>query len=95
MEVAVRKPRMTRDEFFPWAQAQDARYEFDGFEPVAMTGGTANHSRITQNILFALRSRLRGGACRPSGRMPVSRRSGPPCDIPMRSSAAPKFPGMP
>jgi Uma2 family endonuclease len=67
MDVAVRKPRMTREEFFPWAQAQDTRYEFDGFEPVAMTGGTANHNQITQNILVALRSRLRGGGCRPFG----------------------------
>jgi Uma2 family endonuclease len=58
---------MTREEFLDWAQAQDVRYEFDGLEPVAMTGGTANHSQITQNILVALRSRLRGSNCRPLG----------------------------
>jgi Uma2 family endonuclease len=58
---------MTREEFFAWAQARDTRYEFDGYEPVAMTGGTANHSQITQNILVALRSRLHGGDCRPLG----------------------------
>ena len=58
---------MTREEFFDWAQAQEIRYEFDGFEPVAMTGGTANHSLITQNVLVALRTRLRGGSCRPMG----------------------------
>ena len=63
----MRKLRMTREEFFDWAQAQSVRYEFDGFEPVAMTGGTANHSQITQNILVALRTRLRGSACRPLG----------------------------
>lgn len=67
MSIALRKPRMTREEFFDWAQAQDIRYEFDGFEPVAMTGGTANHSQITQNILVALRTRLRGSDCRPLG----------------------------
>ncbi len=67
MNIALRKPRMTREEFFAWAQAQDIRYEFDGFEPVAMTGGTANHSQITQNILVALRSRLRTSDCRPLG----------------------------
>jgi hypothetical protein len=39
MNVAFRQPLMTREQFFPWAQAQDERYEFDGFRPVAMTGG--------------------------------------------------------
>jgi len=67
MNIAVRKPRMMLEAFFAWAQTQDIRYEFDGFEPVAMTDGTANHSQITQNILAALRSRLRGSDCRPLG----------------------------
>ena len=58
---------MTREEFLDWAGAQDQRYEFDGFQPVAMTGGTRNHSRIAGNIYFALRSRLRGTACVPYG----------------------------
>ncbi|HEX5328343.1 MAG TPA: Uma2 family endonuclease, partial [Acetobacteraceae bacterium] len=65
MNIAL--PRMTRGEFFAWAQAQDTRYEFDGFEPVAMTGGTVRHNQITQNIHAALRARLRGGSCRPLG----------------------------
>ncbi len=51
---------MTRAAFFDWAQAQDVRHEFNGMEPVAMTGGTRNHNRICQNIWFALRSRLGG-----------------------------------
>lgn len=67
MTIALRRPRMTREEFFSWAQAQDVRYEFDGFEPVAMTGGTVDHSQISQNIQFALRARLRGSACRALG----------------------------
>lgn len=32
-----------------------------------MTGGTRNHSRIAQNISFALRTRLRGTGCEPLG----------------------------
>lgn len=32
-----------------------------------MTGGTINHSLITQNIQAALRDRLRGSGCRPLG----------------------------
>ncbi len=67
MNVALRKPRMTREEFLDWAEAQDARYEFDGFQPVAMTGGTVNHSRMTLNIHRALYARLKGTRCTPLG----------------------------
>ncbi|MBO0739046.1 MAG: Uma2 family endonuclease [Alphaproteobacteria bacterium] len=67
MNIVVHKPTMTRDEFFVWAQSQAVRYEFDGFEPVAMTGGTVRHDVITYNIRTALRSRLEGGKCRPLG----------------------------
>jgi len=65
MNVALRKPRMTRAEFFAWADARggDGRYEFDGFQPVAMVGVTRNHSRIARNICSALQARLRGGPC--------------------------------
>ncbi len=63
MNVALRKP-MTQDEFFAWAQAQDGRYEFDGFQPHAMTGGSGNHARIAGNINFELRSQLgQAGPC--------------------------------
>lgn len=67
MNIALRKPRMTREAFFDWAQAQDVRYEFDGFEPVAMTGGTVNHNVIALNIHRALHARLKGTRCRPLG----------------------------
>src|SRR5580700_10984045 len=67
MSTARRTPHMTREEFLYWAAAQDQRYEFDGFQPVAMTGGTRDHSQIAQNIYFALRTRLRGGRCRVLG----------------------------
>ena len=66
MSAALRKP-MSRDEFFPWAEAQEERYEFDGFEPVAMTGGSLGHSRITINILSQLINRLKGRPCQPLG----------------------------
>ena len=67
MNVALRQPSMTRDQFFDWAQAQEERYEFDGFQPVAMTGGSNNHSIICHNIWSALRTRLRGSGCRVLG----------------------------
>jgi len=66
MNIALRVPRMSREEFFAWAEAQNERYEFDGFEPVAMTGGNNRHSQIGKNILRALDLRLRGG-CRALG----------------------------
>jgi Uma2 family endonuclease len=53
----------TAEQFLAWAEGREARYEFDGFRPVAMTGGSARHNRITTNIHAALRSRLRGTPC--------------------------------
>ncbi|MHB0698273.1 Uma2 family endonuclease [Roseomonas mucosa] len=58
-----RKPSMTLAEFLAWEERQPVRYEFDGFEPVAMTGGTAAHARIQRNLAFALHGRLRGSPC--------------------------------
>lgn len=66
MNIPLRKS-WTQEQFFTWAEAQEGRYEFDGFQPVAMTGGTVNHSRITRNLHRALYSRLRGGRCEPLG----------------------------
>ena len=63
MNVALRKP-MTREEFFLWAEAQEGHYEFEGFQPVAMTGGTNNHGFIVANIIAELKNRLKGKACR-------------------------------
>jgi hypothetical protein len=67
MNVAFRQQLMTREQFFQWAQARDERYEFDGFQPVAMTGGNLRHNLIHLNIHAALRQRLRGTGCRPLG----------------------------
>ncbi|UFN49142.1 Uma2 family endonuclease [Roseomonas sp. OT10] len=58
-----RKPSMTLTEFLAWEEQQLVRYEFDGFQPVAMTGGTAAHARIQRNLSTALDTRLRGSPC--------------------------------
>ena len=50
---------MTVDEFLAWERQQDLRYEFDGVQPVAMTGGTIAHSVIGSNVFQALDARLR------------------------------------
>ena len=62
MSVALRRP-MTIEEFLAWEEGQELRWEFDGLSPVAMTGGTAGHSRIQRNIVTALTVRLRGSPC--------------------------------
>ena len=49
MNVPIRKP-WTQEQFFSWAEAQEARYEFDGFQPVAMTGGNVGHNRVLRNL---------------------------------------------
>jgi Uma2 family endonuclease len=62
MNVHMRKP-WPQERFFDWAGSQEGRYEFDGFQPVAMTGGNANHNRINLNLHRRLESNLRGSGC--------------------------------
>jgi Uma2 family endonuclease len=50
---------LTIDEFLAWERRQDLRYEFDGVQIVAVTGGSLNHSAIATNIVAALERRLR------------------------------------
>jgi Uma2 family endonuclease len=66
MNLALRRP-MTLAEFLEWEDGQPLRYEFDGFGPVAMTGGTYGHSTIQRNLAFALTGRLRGKPCQFQG----------------------------
>jgi len=66
MSAPLHKP-WTQEQFFSWASAREGRYEFDGFQPVAMTGGNAAHALVMRNLHFALRSRLRSGSCQPLG----------------------------
>ena len=66
MNIAMRRP-MTLEQFLAWEDRQELRYEFDGFQPIAMTGGTAAHAAIQRNVIFSLTGRLRGGPCQPYG----------------------------
>lgn len=63
MSNAGRRP-MTIDEFLDWEAKQPGKWEFDGFAPRAMVGGTFRHGQISGNIFAALRDRLRGSPCR-------------------------------
>lgn len=66
MSASVRTP-MTLDEFLAWEERQEFKYEFDGFAPVAMVGGTQEHNGISINLTSMLRECLRGNPCRPYG----------------------------
>ena len=58
---------MTLPEFLAWEERQALRYEFNGFRPVGMMGGTIAHDRIIYNIQRVLDGRLEGKRCRPLG----------------------------
>ncbi len=62
MTIALQRG-MTLEEFLAWDEGQEDRWEFDGFQPVAMVGGTRAHASITVNLISALNSRLKGSAC--------------------------------
>ena len=55
---------LTLEAFLEWERKQELRYEFDGVQPIAMTGGTVAHSVISTNVVLALAPRLRGSGCR-------------------------------
>ena len=63
----LRRPVMTLEQFLDWEERQEERYEFNGFEPVLMAGGTEEQADIQSNILAALNPRLRGTSCRVVG----------------------------
>jgi Uma2 family endonuclease len=57
----------TVEKFFAWAGHQEGRYEFDGEQPVAMTGGSNRHAIIMRDLHRALDRRLRGTPCQSLG----------------------------
>jgi len=59
----LRYKPMTSAEFLAWEAKQELKWEFDGFQPVAMTGVTDAHAAIQSNLLTALNVRLRGKRC--------------------------------
>jgi len=64
---AARQEHMTLEAFLDWESRQEFKHEFDGFQPVAMTGVTAAHSTIQFNLLGLLFNRLRGHRCQAHG----------------------------
>ena len=66
MNVALPAP-WTLAEFLAWEERQEFRWEFDGFAPVAMTGGTFRHESIGGTLRALIREKLLGGRCRVLG----------------------------
>jgi Uma2 family endonuclease len=66
MSTALRSP-MTLEQFLDWEEGKELRYEFDGWQPMAMTGGTDRHEAIGGNLRALLQDRLRGKPCRARG----------------------------
>jgi Uma2 family endonuclease len=53
MNVVLR-PRISLADFLDWERDQPQRYEFDGTQPIPMTGGTVAHARLVRRIMEAL-----------------------------------------
>jgi Uma2 family endonuclease len=64
---AILHEGMTLEAFLDWEGRQECKHEFDGFQPVAMTGVTAAHSAIQRNLLGLLFNRLRSHRCQAHG----------------------------
>lgn len=56
-------PPRTLEEFLDWELHQDARFEWDGTQPIAMTGGSFAHTELASRVYDALRAALRNGPC--------------------------------
>lgn len=72
-------PRMTPEEYLAFERASEGKHEYvDGYV-YAMSGARRAHVALTVNLIAALRTRLRGGHCRPySGDMRVGAGEGRP-----------------
>lgn len=57
----------TAEAFVAWMAGQPYKLEMTGGRLVMMAGGSNAHVTISGNVLVALRTRLRGGPCRPFG----------------------------
>jgi Uma2 family endonuclease len=55
----------TPEAFVAWMETQPRKLEMAGGRLVMMAGGTNAHATIAGNLWAALRTRLRGGPCRP------------------------------
>jgi Uma2 family endonuclease len=64
---ATRRKTLTLSEFLAWEERQESRWEFDGFEPVAMTGGTDAYEGVGTRLRTLLDRQLMGKRCHVRG----------------------------
>lgn len=60
MNVIVR-PGVSLADFLDWERDQPQRFEFDGTQPIPMTGGTVAHARLVRRIMEAMSRLLPAG----------------------------------
>jgi len=56
--------RMTEAEYLEFERASEYKHEYIAGEVFAMTGASEAHNLITSNVIFALRSQMRGRPCK-------------------------------
>lgn len=66
MSVTLRKS-MSLADFLAWEERQELRFEFDGFGPVAMTGGANAHEGVGTRLRTLLDQQLMGKRCQARG----------------------------
>lgn len=62
--TAIRKPRMTDEEYLAFERASPERHEFVDGEIFLMTGGSRTHSELGVRLVMAFGNRLRRGPCK-------------------------------
>ncbi|HEY8379834.1 MAG TPA: Uma2 family endonuclease [Nannocystis sp.] len=65
--TAATKTRLSPAEYLARENASELKHEYINGEVVAMAGGSPRRNAIAINIAGELRTRLRGGRCRPFG----------------------------
>jgi Uma2 family endonuclease len=62
--TAVPKQRMTPDQYLAIERKAEVKSEFYDGEMFAMAGVSREHSRVKENLIIEIGSRLKGGPCR-------------------------------
>ncbi|MGQ0621865.1 MAG: Uma2 family endonuclease [Panacagrimonas sp.] len=62
--TAIRKPRMTDEEYLAFERASPERHEFVDGEMYLMTGGSRTHSELGVRLVTSFQNRLRRSPCK-------------------------------
>lgn len=67
MIATISSPSLSPTEYLDWEVQQEARYEYESGEVIAMTGGKLENNEIAINLIVLIRNHLRGKGCRVLG----------------------------